>query len=326
MMRDWSELSSLGPLVQESLAEDRASHDITISVLGEFLQSHVDLKQTHRTFEIRAKAKGIFSGQRWLNAFQAPAVAYEMPGLSLHWIEIADEGQAIESGSCVCRGRASLAGVLALERTLLNGLQHACGVATATAEIVQYVNLEWARRKFTTPVPGIFHTRKTLPGLRTLELEAVLAGGGRRHRIHLADRVLVKENHKYLAAEFHQSYVDFARFVLLRYPNAMLEVETTQEAHDLIGVGARHLLLDNFSPEQLQILLPQIPQEVEIELSGGIHSGNIFDYLIDGVDRISLGALTHSVKALDLSLDWAQEELAEIRLGNATSAQNGAKP
>ena len=167
-------------------------------------------------------------------------------------------------------------------------------------------------------VPGLYHTRKTTPMIRDFEIAAVIAGGGKAHRRDLAERILVKENHKQLLAlKEGTSYSEFAAFAMkrsveLKLPEPLFEVETIEEAKALVTVGCRCLMLDNFNPEQIRVVAPELHamfralhgRDLELEISGGVNEANLAEYVLKGVDRISLGSLTHGVKSLDLSLDW----------------------
>lgn len=181
--------------------------------------------------------------------------------------------------------------LLAAERTALNLLQRLSGVATLTARYVEEVRGTGAR---------ILDTRKTTPGLRLLEKAAVAAGGGMNHRIGLFDAVLIKENHIALAGGVAAA-VQAAQAAA---PDLMVEVEceTEDQVDEALAAGATRLLLDNMTPVRLGAIVQSVAGRAELEASGGMSLSRIRDYASTGVDFISVGALTHSAPALDLSL------------------------
>jgi nicotinate-nucleotide pyrophosphorylase (carboxylating) len=191
----------------------------------------------------------------------------------------------------VLRATGDARALLAAERTALNFLQHLSGIATATARCVHAVEGTGA---------GILDTRKTTPGLRPLEKAAVAAGGGTNHRAGLYDMVLIKENHAALAGGIAAA-VAAAR---ASYPDFPLEVEcrTTGDVDEALEAGATRLLLDNMSPDELRAIVAHVGGRARLEASGGITLETLRSYAETGVDWISVGALTHSAPALDLSL------------------------
>jgi nicotinate-nucleotide pyrophosphorylase (carboxylating) len=189
--------------------------------------------------------------------------------------------------SVTCSARALLTG----ERVALNLLQRLSGVATLTARYVRAVEGTGVQ---------ILDTRKTTPGLRTLEKAAVRAGGGTNHRTGLYDAILIKENH-IAAAGGVGAAVERARGA---YPDLPLEVEcrNPDEIAQALDAGAPRLLLDNMSPDQLRAAVAQVAGAATLEASGGITLETVRDHAVEGLNFISVGALTHSAPALDLSL------------------------
>lgn len=183
--------------------------------------------------------------------------------------------------------RALLAG----ERTALNLLQRLSGVATQTARFVRAVEGTGAR---------ILDTRKTTPGLRLLEKAAVRAGGGHNHRIGLWDEILIKENHAFMAGGVGAA-VGRAR---ADYPDVPLEVEcrSSDDVAEALDAGATRLLLDNMTPQQLRAVVEQVGGRAKLEASGGVSLEIAREVAATGVQFVSVGALTHSARALDLSL------------------------
>ncbi|HET9094327.1 MAG TPA: carboxylating nicotinate-nucleotide diphosphorylase [Solirubrobacteraceae bacterium] len=205
------------------------------------------------------------------------------------------EGVWRENGP-VIEVTGSAAGLLAAERTALNFLQQLSGVATLTARCVRAVAGTRAR---------ILDTRKTVPGLRRLQKQAVLAGGGVNHRIGLFDAILIKENHAAMGGGVGEA----VRRAHRHAPQLPLEVEcgTLAEVDEALEAGAAvgitpRLLLDNMSPEELRAAVERVGGRAELEASGGFTLETIRDVAETGVDFISVGALTHSAPALDLSL------------------------
>jgi nicotinate-nucleotide pyrophosphorylase (carboxylating) len=184
--------------------------------------------------------------------------------------------------------------LLAAERTALNFLTHLSGVATLTATFVSRVELTGTR---------VLDTRKTIPGLRALEKAAVAAGGGTNHRMGLYDAILIKENHAAVAGGVEEA----VRRAREAWPDLPVEVECRdlEEAREGAEAGADRLLLDNMSPVELKRVVDAIRggnDPPELEASGGITIVNVREFAETGVDFVSVGALTHSAPALDLSM------------------------
>jgi nicotinate-nucleotide pyrophosphorylase (carboxylating) len=201
-----------------------------------------------------------------------------------------EEGVWREGGD-VLVVEGSARALLTAERTALNLLQRLSGVATATARAVREVEGTGAR---------ILDTRKTTPGLRALEKAAVAAAGGTNHRIGLFDAILIKENHAAMAGGVGAA----VRAARAARPELPLEVEVrnTAEVAEALEAGAPRLLLDNMTPVELRAAVEAVAGRAELEASGGITLANLREVAETGVDFISLGALTHSAPALDLSL------------------------
>jgi nicotinate-nucleotide pyrophosphorylase (carboxylating) len=213
--------------------------------------------------------------------------------------ELESEGQWSDSVPMeVARVGGSARGLLAGERTALNLLCHLSGIATLTARFVEAVKGADA---------VILDTRKTTPGLRGLEKAAVVAGGGTNHRMGLDDAVLIKENHIALAGGLAEA----VRRVRAAEPDREVEVEcrTVDEAAYALGTGAHRLLLDNMGPDELRRAAEARDaaaragnRRAHLEASGGVTFDNVAEIAASGVDFISVGALTHSAPALDLSM------------------------
>lgn len=291
---------SLDDLLRLAADEDRTELDVTSRSLAAFAAAQGrEIGDT--AFGIRAKSPGVFAGRAWLERVAARA------GWTLSFAR--SDGEELVAGDLVTSGTAPWEGLLGFERLGLNLLQHLSGVASATRALVREVDEAWRahpeRERFAAP--GVYHTRKTLPLLRDEQIAAVLAGGGRAHRRDLSQRLLAKDNHKELLAQAGLSYADWVRFVIEEQGlgDSLFEADSADEALALAAAGARHLLLDNFEPEAVSRLLPRLPEAVEIEISGGLAAGRLAPYVRPGVHRLSVGSLTHSVRALDLSLELA---------------------
>src|SRR3954471_19005116 len=193
--------------------------------------------------------------------------------------------------AAIARADGSARALLAAERTALNLLGHLSGVATLTAEFVRAVEGTGAR---------ILDTRKTTPGLRALEKAAVAAGGGTNHRAGLYDAILIKENHAAMAGGVAAA-VAAARKAA---PDVPLEGEcrTVEEVDEALAAGAPQLLLDNMTPADLRAVVARVDGRAELEASGGVTLETVRDIASTGVQFVSVGALTHSAPALDLSL------------------------
>lgn len=180
------------------------------------------------------------------------------------------------------------------ERIALNLLQHASSIATLTSLFV-----EKAAKKNIT----ILDTRKTIPGHRSLEKYAVCVGGGSNHRFGQADMWMIKDNHKNFFGGVENA-INFFKNIKSFYTPIEVEVHNEEEFFQVIDLGVSHIMLDNFSPEAIRKLMPKKPKGVTIEISGGVRLHNLEEYLIDGVDAISVGALTNAAPTVDISLKY----------------------
>ena len=206
----------------------------------------------------------------------------------------ASDGEEIEAGKVIARTSGFADVLLAGERVALNLIQRLSGVATLTRKYVRAIEGTNAQ---------IIDTRKTTPGLRMLEKYAVLSGGGRNHRLGLDDGVLIKDNHIALAGGVRAA-VEHARETVGHLHKIEVEVSTEKDLREAIGSGADILLLDNLSPEETARLVRvarELAPQVTLESSGGITLENVRAFAEAGVDLISIGALTHSARAMDIS-------------------------
>lgn len=213
------------------------------------------------------------------------------------------DGMDVSSGSRVALLKGPAAGMLLVERTALNIIGRMSGIATRTRKIRAILSSHKVRCR-------IASTRKTAPGLRLLDKKAVVLGGGERHRLGLSDGVLIKDNH--LTFQSIEEAIGKAKRSN-PYQKIEIEVESPEEALRAAKAGADILLLDNMRPAKIRDTILVLDEEeiragVLIEVSGGIHEGNILQYAISGVDVISMGSLTHSVENFDIGLDIIPSE------------------
>jgi nicotinate-nucleotide pyrophosphorylase (carboxylating) len=241
-----------------------------------------------------ARVAGVLAGTRCAEQ----ACVQVDPDLEVTWLM--GDGVEIGSGTVIGRVEGRLRSVLTAERTALNFLSHLSGVATAARHYV-----EAAREA--NPSTRIWDTRKTTPGLRALEKAAVRAGGAANHRGSLSEGVLIKDNH--LGG---LSISDAVRKALERWPGRMVEVEcdSIDQVREALDAGATLVMCDNMSPDEVRACVQLVrahprgaARSVLVEASGGVNLTNVAAYAGAGADVISVGALTHSVLALDIGLD-----------------------
>jgi nicotinate-nucleotide pyrophosphorylase (carboxylating) len=212
----------------------------------------------------------------------------------------APEGRTVAAGTVAGVVHGPLGRILRAERPMLNLLQRASGIATATRAYVDAVAGTGCR---------ILHTRKTAPGLRVLDVAAVLAGGGTRHRFDLAHEVMVKDNHwQALRSEGNTLAAALADGRRRGVASLQVEVETEAQLEEACAAGATRLLVDNQPPATVRAWARrarELVPGIEIEATGGITLANVRQYAEAGVDFVSVGALTHSVMAADIGLEIA---------------------
>lgn len=206
------------------------------------------------------------------------------------------DGTKVVPGDIAFEIEGSSRSILATERLVLNFMQRMSGIATQTNKIVDLIAGTKA---------SLLDTRKTTPGIRTLEKWAVTIGGGRNHRFGLYDMIMLKDNHIDYAGGIKNAIERATKYLEINKLRLKIEVEVRDEAEldEVLEIGKiDRIMLDNFTPEQITKVLPKIPSTIETEASGGITIDNIRAYAETGVNFISSGALTHSVKAMDMSL------------------------
>ena len=217
-----------------------------------------------------------------------------------------EDGKRVRPGDIVATISGRVISILKAERVALNFLNRLSGIASQTAQYVAKT------RGF---VVSITDTRKTTPGLRLLEKYAVRAGGGQSHRFHLGDGVLIKDNHIAALRALGMSLKDIIAKARQNAPQGLMvevEVGTTQEALEAVDAGADIVMLDNMSPDEMRRVVSLVAGRAKIEASGGITLANVGAVARAGVDVISVGALTHSARALDISLELEPQTLKLI--------------
>jgi len=265
--------------LQEFFNEDNIAEDITTNTT----------QQKGKTVEAHfvAKEDMVFAGKEIINqGFKECFI-----------ISIKNDGVHFKAGETIAEvsGQADI--ILKKERVVLNLLQRLSGIATTTHALA---------KKLKQHNIQLLDTRKTTPGLREFEKFAVSVGGGTNHRLSLKDAVMIKDNHLIGNADLKDAVEKAAS----QNPGKDIEVEvdTRKQLDEALETKATSILLDNFSPENLHETITHIRSHkngsnIYIELSGGINSENINEYCIEGVDGISMGALTHNIKSKDISLD-----------------------
>lgn len=270
--------------VEASLAEDVRSGDVTtLAIVPENAQA---------TAVITAREPIVVCGLSFaMEAFRTLSGEMDL-------VEQSDDGQRVPPGSSILNVRGSARAILTAERVALNFLQRLSGVATLTRLFVDAVSGTRAR---------ILDTRKTTPGWRRFEKYAVSSGGGQNHRFGLFDMILIKDNH--LAALRHEKPNAIAAAVSrarLAFPQLKVEVEadTLEQVEQAVAAGADVILLDNMSPENLRAAVRLVNSRAQLEASGGVNLDTVRSIADTGVDFISVGALTHSARAVDIGLDF----------------------
>lgn len=265
-------------LIDGALKEDIGTGDLSTRILPEDLTG---------TAKLYAKQKGVVAGL-WLveQVFQRVDSR-----ILVH--RLLNDGDEVNVGVVVLEISGPLSSILQGERTALNFLQHLSGIATATKRAVdQVAGLS----------VSIVDTRKTLPGWRTLQKYAVRVGGGQNHRFGLYDAVMLKDNHIAAVGGLTEA-VKRIKTQVGHMIKIEVECETLEQVHEAVTCGVDVIMLDNMDLVAMRKAVQYIDQRAIVEASGGIQENRLHEVAETGVDLISIGALTHSVKALDFSLD-----------------------
>lgn len=270
--------------LRKLVEEDVGHGDVTtLAVVG---------KGTLVEAEIMAKEKGMIAGVEEAN------ILAESFGLETK--QLVTDGQRVQDGTAVLQIRGDAATVLSIERTLLNLLSRMSGIATATYLLVERIH----KASYKTRVAA---TRKIAPGLAYFDKKAVMIGGGDTHRSGLDDMILIKDNHIAIAGGLVEVMKNVRRNISF---SKKIEVEVTRIEDALVAAqnGVDIIMLDNFTPEKaskaVRVLEKKLLRDrVLVEASGGVNKENVLQYAATGVDVVSVGEITHSPKAIDLSLE-----------------------
>lgn len=274
----------LEPIIRNALIEDLGlAGDITSNAL---------IPANHQTMlVIAARQPGTIAG------LDAAALAFELVDPAIVMTRHVQDGERVVPGTVIATLRGNARSLLAAERTALNFLGHLSGIASATAALVDAI----------ADVPGskasIACTRKTTPGLRALEKQAVRAGGGVNHRFALYDAVLIKDNHVALAGGVGEA-IRRARANVGHMVKLEVEVDTIEQLHEAMQENVDAVLLDNMTPEQLRAAVAIVAGRAITEASGNVTLAKVAAIAASGVDLISVGWITHSAPTLDIGLDY----------------------
>lgn len=272
-------MQNITPLIEQALKEDIGSGDITTNALIP--------DEMFSTATMTAKAGGIVAGMEVAEA------VFRLLSPQITWKPMVQDGDRIAKGDLLVEMSGPFRTLLTGERLALNFLQRMSGIATMTGLFVEQV------AGFGTK---ILDTRKTVPGLRLLDKYAVKTGGGENHRIGLYDMVLIKDNHIKVAGGIKKAVEQ----IRLQVPAEMkIEVETTSiaEVEEALEMKADIIMLDNMSNETMKTCVGIINHRAKVEASGNMNLERVKEVAATGVDYISIGALTHSVTALDISMN-----------------------
>jgi nicotinate-nucleotide pyrophosphorylase (carboxylating) len=279
----------LDKVIDLALAEDAPQGDITSEAL-----IPPDLSSKAR---LLVKEAGVLAG------IDVAENVFRRVDSLLQYEVVIKDGNAIKPGDIVATVSGSVISILKAERTALNFLQRLSGIASLTARYVAETRGTKAE---------IYDTRKTTPGLRSLEKYAVRMGGGQNHRLNLSDAVLIKDNH---IAALRATGINLENIISRARQNVRssvtveVEVTSTAEASQALKAGADIIMLDNMSIDDMRRVVELVAGQARIEASGGITLDNVHQVAMTGVDIISVGALTHSYQALDISLELETPKL-----------------
>jgi nicotinate-nucleotide pyrophosphorylase (carboxylating) len=265
----------INSIVKQALREDLKPYgDVTTKLLS--------FKNKKSKAKIIAKQNGVIAGLDFCRA------AFKITGKESIFISKVNDGSKVKKNKIIAEIKAKTKTILTAERTALNFLNHASGIATLTNEFTQKVNKK----------TKICCTRKTTPNLRMLEKYAVKKGGGHNHRYNLSDEILIKDNH--ISAE--DNLKDLVNKAIKTKKIVTVEIENLKQLYQVLGVKFKRILFDNMSTKQLKKCLKLCNNRYETEYSGNANLNNIKKISNTGINRISVGAITHSAKSFDTSL------------------------
>ncbi|MCQ6278241.1 carboxylating nicotinate-nucleotide diphosphorylase [Bacillus sp. EB600] len=268
----------LSSLLESFFIEDIGEQDITTDLI--FTDG------TNGKIVFIAKEAGVFCGEEIIKT------GFKLFDSDIKTDVLVKDGDPIESGQQFATASGKIADLLKGERVILNLIQRMSGIATLTQKAVTTLNSSHTK---------ICDTRKTTPGLRMLEKYAVRTGGGFNHRFGLYDGVMIKDNHISFAGSIRNA-VEAVREKAGHMVKIEVEVETEEQVIEAVNAGADVIMFDNRTPDEINEFIKLVPAGIITEASGGIQLSNLASYRDTGVDYISLGLLTHSYKALDISV------------------------
>ncbi len=261
------------------LAEDINKGDVTSAILSD----------RKITATIVSRQTGIVAGVKYAKEI------FAIKGCRARILK--KDGTVIKAGQIVLVISGSARSILSCERTALNLLSRMSGIATATSILVKQI-------KSVSKKADLYSTRKTAPGLRFFDKEAVQVGGGKKHRVTLSDMIMIKDNH--IASE--GSIIELIKKARKKAKIFEVEVDTREDAILAASLGAPIIMLDNFSPKTIKQTISDLEKiglrkNIRLEASGGINAKNIKEFARTGVDMISVGSITNSIQAIDFSLE-----------------------
>jgi len=265
--------------ITHALKEDLGDTDLTSNLLKNDIKGQV---------QIITKEKGILCGSAWVEE----CFRQINKDIKIKWL--VEDGENIKKNQLICIVEGLITSILKGERVALNFLQLLSGTATSTAHFKSLIKITSAK---------VFDTRKTIPGLRIAQKYAVLMGGGCNQRIGLFDQILLKENHK-------NTYDSIGNMLknIENIEQIQVEVENIKELKEVLSLGVKNILLDNFSIEDCQKSVKLNKNKAILEASGNMNEKNILDYAKTGVDRISIGVITKNIKAIDFSMLFSPQK------------------
>lgn len=265
--------------IEQFLIEDIGDSDITSQLLFS--------TETHATAVFRAKSDGVLAGCDLIE------LTYRLIDQNLEVIKHKEDGDNLEKGETIASITGDIKTILTGERVVLNLLQRMSGIATITNQAVVALNSSHTR---------VSDTRKTTPGLRMFEKYAVTCGGGFNHRHGLYDGIMLKDNHIEHYGSIDRA-VKHIRTQLGHMVKIEVETENINQVKEAVNAGVDIIMFDNQTPEEIESAIALVPETIVTEASGNINLATIHTYANCGVDYVSLGFITHSASALDISLD-----------------------
>jgi nicotinate-nucleotide pyrophosphorylase (carboxylating) len=281
-------LPSIDSLVSLALQEDLAFGDLTSTAI--FPPGH------------RSSARIVSRQPMVVCGLEVAAQVFERVDAKLVVKPLLQDGKPATAGEVLMQVSGATRSLLAAERTALNFLQRLCGIATHAQRFSEVVKAKGSAIR-------IADTRKTTPGWRALEKYAVRCGGCHNHRFSLGEHVMIKDNHVAAAGSIRKA-VAAARNAAPHLSRIEVEADTLAQVDAAVAAGADVILLDNMQPAQIKAAIKRIAGKALVEISGGVNLQNLPEYLLPGVDVISIGALTHSAPAADLSMEMRSRPVA----------------